>query len=1247
TSPATCRAPFNITFSNQTAGPGNLTYNWDFGNSTTSTLTDPVASYAAAGSFAVKLTAVSDYGCQEIITKNIVVSGNATSFTAPDSACLNSPVNFQNTSSPLPASSRWVFGDGDSSSVNNPVKTFTTPGVYAVKLYSSFPSCGDSAIKNIRIFPNPVADFTALKTASCQAPLTVSFQDISPDAVSWLWNFGDAGTSTQKNPTHIYNTAGTFNVTLTITDSKGCRNTVTKNGFIIITKPVVGIANAPAGGCAPFTYSPVSNVSAVDGVASYFWDFGDGGATSTLPNPSHTYASTGNYTLKLVITTTDGCKDSVIINNAVKVGTPAVVDFSSAPTTACASASIQFTDLSSTGDQWLWDFGDGTTSTLKNPLHVFADTGLFDIKLTVTNNGCEQTLIKPGFVRALPPLSDFDFAVNCANKLSVNFTNQSKTDPAYGAISYTWSFGDPGNSTSAGPSPTFVFPAYGSYNVKLSVVNGACTHEVTKTVKLVNETADFSVSKAAVCRNENVSFTAINSDPANIVSYDWTINGSGPISAPRTFNTGFPTTGFYNIGLTITDINGCTSNRVINNAVQVTGPTARFGTANDGGCRNTVVTFNDSSISVGTIIEWKFDFGDGKTQTFTAPPFTHVYADTGIYTVTLTVKDNIGCSDTYVSTVGAIITKPKTAFGAEFTTYCPGTPLQFRDSSLGKGLTWAWDFGDGGTSTLQDPLHSYAKIDSVYNVKLVITDSLGCSDTLTRQRYISIKAPKPGLNVTDTTTICPPLETKFFFNGKDYESFVWDFGDGGLSSLKNPTHFYNTYGTYTATLYVTGYGGCIDSAQTVVNVHNPYAETVISYTPVTSCNSLLVDFNLTTPSSTRMTFYFGDGKIDSSQQKVFQHFYPTPSFYSPFLLLTDSQNCAVGIGGPTTIRVLGAEPIFGMDRKKFCDSGDVFFTNYTIANDPITSSVWDFGDGNTATTKDAVHKYTQPGLYIPSLTVTTEAGCTKVLTDTVRVLATPNPIITAPAATCTNSIINFQGNVVIPPDTAISWKWDFGNGVGSNLQNPTYTYPAPGNYTVRLEATNSVGCKDTTSTPITIYPLPVIDVIGDTSFIVGTGITIPMKYSSNVITYSWSPSTNLSCTNCPFPFAKPQFTTKYRVAVTDSNGCANGRDVTLIVLCNDKNFFIPNTFSPNNDGSNDLFYPRGRGIDKIQAIRIFNRWGEPVFEKRNFMANDAAAAWDGTYKGKPAPSDTYVYLIDIICENAAVITTRGNVTLLR
>jgi gliding motility-associated-like protein len=1241
-----CRAPFGVNFINETAGPGTMTYAWDFGNSSTSTQENPFTTYATAGTYNVQLTATSEFGCSNTITKPITVNGSNTNFNAPDSTCLNRPVNFVNASAPTAIRSSWDFGDGTTSTQTNPVKTYTAPGVYQVKLFNTYADCSDSVTKSITVLADPAVDFTSNNQYACKGPFTVNFQDLSPNAVAWLWNFGDGNTSTQQNPTHTYTANGQYNVTLRITTSFGCQNTITKTAFIRIEKPLVSIANVPNGGCVPFTFSPVPSVQSLDGVASYFWDFGHLGSTSTAQNPTYTYTDSGTYTIKLRITTNGGCTDSVVVTNAIRVGRPPVVDFSVDTTTACAFSGVSFTDLSYPADRWDWDFGDGQTSTLQNPVHAFADTGTYSVKLTVTNNGCQGSITKTALITVRPPVAAFDYSVNCANKYNVTFNNLSIVNPVYGPVTYLWQFGDPANSTSTQANPVFTYPALGTYTVTLTVTNGSCSHSFTMPVKLTAELADFVASKTTACKNEPITFTAINPNPGNIQSFEWSINGAPPYAAPGTIQVSFPNNGTYSIGLTITDVNGCVDTKTINNYITITGPVAAFGAIDTGGCRNSTVRFNDLSTPAGSITQWKFDFGDGTDQTFTAPPFTHQYRDTGLFYVMLTVTDNLGCTDTDTIQGLVRITSPQAAFMAATTRFCQGGVLQFSDTSKGYITAYNWSFGDGGTSTLKDPTHVYSGADGSYTVKLVVTDTVGCMDSVTKVNYISVTRPKPAFTAVDTSSICPPLETKFTLGGSDYETHYWDFGDGQTSTLRNPRHFYNAYGAYTAKLYVAGYGGCIDSVEKTINVFNPYL-TPISYSPLDSCNTLLVDFNIQPPANTQFTFFFGDGAADSSQATTFQHLYKSPSFYSPYLFLKDKLDCQIVVGGPEVIKIYGAEPFFGVDRKAFCDSGTVYFTNYTITNDTVVNSVWNFGDGNTATTTDAVHTYTTPGTYYASLTATTTRGCVKTLYDTILVYRTPEPVIDTEDPVCVGTPLLLPARLAVA-DTAISWKWTVNNGQFTSTDpNPTITFNTTGVQNLRLEATNKIGCTAAATGTVTVVPLPGINVVADPTIVLGTGISMPVTYSSNVVAYNWTPATNLSCTNCATPYANPKFTTKYTVAVTDSNGCSATRDITVTVVCNNKNYFIPNTFSPNNDGKNDVFYVRGSSIDRIQSFRIFNRWGQMVFERKNFAANDLSAGWDGTIKGKPADADVYVYVIEIICENATVIPYRGNVALVR
>jgi gliding motility-associated-like protein len=179
-----------------------------------------------------------------------------------------------------------------------------------------------------------------------------------------------------------------------------------------------------------------------------------------------------------------------------------------------------------------------------------------------------------------------------------------------------------------------------------------------------------------------------------------------------------------------------------------------------------------------------------------------------------------------------------------------------------------------------------------------------------------------------------------------------------------------------------------------------------------------------------------------------------------------------------------------------------------------------------------------------------------------------------------------------------------------------------------------------------VNPLPVAQMPSQMNVQNGFPVTIPATFTPNTVNWIWSPSNGLSCTNCPTPDAGPKSDTRYLVYFTDRNGCINTSNILVTVLCKNSNLFIPNTFSPNGDGSNDLFYPRGKGLDRVILLRIFNRWGEVVFEKRNFPVNDPASGWDGTFKGNKPLADVYVYQAEVFCDNGNIIKLNGNIALI-
>jgi gliding motility-associated-like protein len=192
------------------------------------------------------------------------------------------------------------------------------------------------------------------------------------------------------------------------------------------------------------------------------------------------------------------------------------------------------------------------------------------------------------------------------------------------------------------------------------------------------------------------------------------------------------------------------------------------------------------------------------------------------------------------------------------------------------------------------------------------------------------------------------------------------------------------------------------------------------------------------------------------------------------------------------------------------------------------------------------------------------------------------------------------------------------------------------------------GCfKDTGYATIKIYAIPTVSAGPDVTIHNGQSTVLNPVMSSDVTSVYWIPNSTIISRLYPSVTVMPKETTEYTIEVKNPGGCKAVDKVTVFVLCDGTNMFIPNTFSPNGDGSNDVFYPRGTGLFSIKTFRIFDRWGEVVFERSNFMPNDASMGWDGTFKGKKLTSDVYIYTAEIVCENSTVLTHKGNVALLQ
>ena len=644
--PTSCTAPATINFTNNSSGPGTVSYLWNFGDNTTSTAASPTHTYTSAGTYNVSLVATSNLGCTDTLIKNSAVSvgGYKTDFTVPG-FCEENRVQITNTSSPAPVSSLWIFPDGTTSTDINPQKRFPSGGNFSVKLINNYGNCSDSVTKTVTATGKPAITFTGIDSVKCTPPLTVNFNNTT-NATTYTWDFGDSSAiSTEVNPSHTYTKFGNYSVTVIAKNAQGCIDTLVKKDYIKIQKPTVKFKDLPQQGCIPYTANFEADINSVEPVTGYLWDFGDG-TTSNLEKPNHIYTVRGTYNVSLTITTKTGCTEKITLDKAIKVGPSATANFTVDQTDVCAGIALNFTDLSTPAldvNEWKWEFGDGGSSKTQNPNYIFQDTGYLDVKLTVFNNGCPSTpLLKEKYVHTLPPVSKFDYQPDCANR-----TNYTFTDKSIDAATWAWDFGDGSPAFNGQSPPVHNFPSAGAYTVSLTTTKGACTYTQKRVITIADNTPDFSVADNLGCKPFEAQLIASSPNAGLIQDYTWDYgNGSGGngINAfPLYLNAGL-----YDVTLTTTDSFGCKDSRTKAGFIRVSGPIAAASSINNQGCRGLNVNFIDETVTDGInkIVKWQWDYGDGTpTQIYTQPPFTHVYDTLGNFDVKFYVQDAAGCSN--------------------------------------------------------------------------------------------------------------------------------------------------------------------------------------------------------------------------------------------------------------------------------------------------------------------------------------------------------------------------------------------------------------------------------------------------------------------------------------------------------------------------------------------------------------------------------------------------------------------------
>ncbi len=1044
-------------------------------------------------------------------------------------------ITFYNTSpNPDTLEFYWDFNGDNIPELNNvrntnpivwnfPRNTGSSPVTYKVTLFAFLrnnSSCLSSYSKNITIYPEIDASFTASQTSGCN-PLQVTYTNTSSghlSGVTYLWDFGDNNTTSATSPTHTFTNYGNSSITYTTrliaTTTYYCRDTATMNFTVhpyIASKFTVDTTR----GCADLTIN-IRNISEGP-ITQYNWTFGDGQtSTSSAATLQKIYTNnTANplvRNLKLVVRNAAGCRDSLI--RPITVLPKVNATFTTSVTDGCNPLSVAFTGPTNAATvSYLWEFGDGNSSSVQSPTHVFENTTtapkVFTTKLTVTSaDYCVATFTNNIQVREK---IQANFSVNKSRGCSGFITTITNLSVGGSAIvNYVWDFGDgsPLYTTTPGTQPATFTHQYNNntnatvvYTLKLTVNNSfgcTSTYSVPITVH-PGVAASFTVDKTAGCVPLTVNFTN-TTDLNKVNSLKWEFGdntSSNSYHASHTYSHLQSTDQTYKARLiAVSTGTGCIDTTEIDITAYAYIKSS-FTVSNNEGC--SPLNVNITNTSVGGITSRTWSFGDGTYSYTTATNFTRLYTNTTNnpnpqnLTLKLIVQNSKGCKDSSSATV---IVKPQAfaSFSPNKTSGCTPLTVGFTNQSNSISTSYYWDFGDGSSSSQANPTHVFdnlLSVDKTYSVKLTATTALGCTDdtTINITAFAKIAA---GFSIDDAL-ICSHTPVQITNNSTGgVVTTMWDFNGDNVTETTNnsPTFMQPFYNNTTNNIninvmqVVKNNHACYDTAYKLIEVK---PRVVASFTPssLQGCHPLNVTFTNTSniKDNPGTTFYWDFGDNSTSTQKNVSHTfenYTASDVAFPVRLTVMADNLCSDdtVVNITTYPYVQAN--FSILQPSACSYE--LFTIQNGSSPGSTRNYWDFsGTGaqnieinSSSFTRSIVNTDVIPRVYNIRLIADNGHGCY----DTIYKPITIQPVIIPDftmnvSSGCQPLTVNFTNTSNIVSSPAAQFLWDFGDNTSHNGKHASHTFTNltanDVTFPVKLTATSEYNCSYDTVKYVTAY----------------------------------------------------------------------------------------------------------------------------------------------------------------------------------
>ena len=563
-------------------------------------------------------------------------------------------------------------------------------------------------------------------------------------------------------------------------------------------------------------------------------------------------------------------------------------------------------------------------------------------------------------------------------------------------------------------------------------------------------------------------------------SLRWTSSLDGPLGTGSSFSRSDLSSGTHTIRLTATDSQNATDSETVSIGVGVSAnerPTASITlpASNSEFTLGESISFQglgtdpeDGSLT-GASLQW-FSSRDGLIGT--GITFSRNDLSLGTHTIRLIATDSEAASDTAQVSIG-VGEVPNQDPTASFSFSCSNLTCTFTDGSTdpdGTVVSWAWQFGDGGTANEKSPQHTYGA-GGTYDVVLMVTDDGGATDDVTRQ--VSVTPQNQGPTASFTVE-CDLLSCTFTDESTDSDGTVvewsWNFGDGATSEQQNPQHSYASGSTYSVTLTVRDNDGATGQAvQQVTPNEKPAADFSFLCTGrVCQFADLSIDPD---GSITSRAWRFGDGATSSQSNP--SHTYAADGDYDVRLIVTDNASAKDTVTKTVSVLQPNQAPVAAFSNT--CTNLSCDFTDESTDDDgTVVGWQWAFGDGAVLSERNPSHTYAAEGTYTVTLTVTDDDGAASVPAASRDISVSPaNQGPTADFTfSCVNLVCQFTDGSDDPDGTIASRSWDFGDGNGASQMNPQHAYPSKGDYTVMLEVTDNDGATGQISKPVSVNTVP-------------------------------------------------------------------------------------------------------------------------------------------------------------------------------